>query len=109
MRQTLSAVGLAGVLALAGCAGGHGPEVELCKTEVLVRVASQLGDVDAKDMAKNVSTLADGSIEIRSKIIYRAGSSDESTQDFTCTMAKEGGEVRLLNIQIDFDVKKKNP
>lgn len=100
-------VGLTAVLAtLAACGGGEvGDAVAACKQAVESRVAEQMGQVDTGDMEAKAAKAADGNITITSLITFRAGTSDEGTQPYTCTVStkNEKGEyeLRIIGVQID--------
>lgn len=100
-------LGMMVVIALLGGCGSSevGDAVDICKREVDSRIADQMGQVDAKDMKSKAEVSADGTIVITSVITYRAGTSDEGTQPYTCKVSTKNAngeyEPRVIDVQID--------
>lgn len=100
-------LGLTAMLALlTACGGGEvGDAVSSCKQEIEARIADQMGQVDTSDMEAKATKSADGTIVISSLITFRAGTSDEGTQPYTCTVATKNDrgeyEPRVIGVQID--------
>lgn len=91
---------------LTGCGGGElGDAVEMCRKEVQSRVTEAAAETDPKAMRASAQTAEDGVITFKSLITYRAGTSDQATQPFTCVVATKDDKgqyaPRVIQVHID--------
>lgn len=91
---------------LAGCSSAELQDaVASCNSLIANRYAEQMGQVDVDDMLRNTQSRADGTVSVTSTITFRAGTSSEHSQRYTCNVAihDQAGnyQPRVIGLQID--------
>lgn len=103
MRRALMAILLGSLL---GCGSNEvNDAVELCRKAIDSQTADQAGAADTRAMQQAASLGEDGVITIKAFIRFRAGTSDEGTQPFTCMVStrNEKGEYSPGIIRLEID------
>ncbi len=92
-------------LLLTACGNaGNQDAVAACKAEVMGKIEGKMGEIDERDMLKNVEALEDGNIQVNSVVTYRRGTDQESAQTFNCVVAADesGRYTRVIRMTIDW-------